>query len=528
MATASRNPLSSRLHSIQKSNPFSQSKIKRPRSPEPVADNVVQKRSRLAVVAPAAGPASRDKKKETKQERAARDAVWKDKYTRHFPEFSFYFDKDNIAADTDLHFLVKRIKHLKGTIEPFFSKNVTHLISDQPIPKEPDDLEAGDKENKSINRSKKTRGELIAKAQQFDMKIWNSPKLLTVLERLVPATIPATNNAAASLNRMLESERIHGTSERDPTQKRHDFHYFTKGSFFVVVEDMKDELATIVAQEYDNPKDGAKPSWPVLHLDPRARGPFVEFDDKERRRYERAQRCLQDGERQEEKRRKLRMEEAARRKAEAESRTRRAGGGDLRRTVSLTNLHRQAALEVDADLDLDAGESANASGFLASGPGGYFAASGNSVGITSGTGTTSTTGHAFKVPHIPTSLRDRKEVVTARRLPSTTAKNKGQVMGPPSAIPDRQSLLKRSRSTNTMRLPKRDEASKPGYCESCRQKFESFKDHIEGKRHRKFATNDAHFSQLDCLLDSVQRRTLEDVQYEDTRRDFEEDEDMDY
>lgn len=48
-------------------------------------------------------------------------------------------------------------------------------------------------------------------------------------------------------------------------------------------------------------------------------------------------------------------------------------------------------------------------------------------------------------------------------------------MGPPTTIPERAKFLRKSKSTNTLKLPKRDEATKPGYCECCRLKFEDFR-----------------------------------------------------
>jgi len=179
----------------------------------------------------------------------------------------------------------------------------------------------------------------------------------------------------------------------------------------------------------------------------------------------------------------------------------------------MNNLHRRGILpEVIPDGDPDHLESANASGYLASG--GYIAASGNSVGITSTTGTTSTTtdGSLTKL-QLPPGLRGRlqQEVVTSRRFAgSGKSKEKGD-MGPPAEIPDRRGLRK-SRSTNTLRLPKRDEGSKPGYCESCRVRFEDFKEHVQGRKHRKFAADDSHYVELDALLDRVRRRTVEEAE----------------
>lgn len=67
------------------------------------------------------------------------------------------------------------------------------------------------------------------------------------------------------------------------------------------------------------------------------------------------------------------------------------------------------------------------------------------------------------------------EVVTSRKVLNAATRGKDTSMGPPP-LPERQRILRKSRSTNTMRLPKRDETSKPGYCESCRQKFPDFKE----------------------------------------------------
>ena len=243
----------------------------------------------------------------------------------------------------------------------------------------------------------------------------------------------------------------------------------------MLVEDLKQELAPIAVLQYPIAK-GANGTdtgtWPVLHCHPKARGPFIEFDEREEKRWRKAENAEKEREREREQRRK-RFEQRRRSLKENQFKAQH----DLRRTVSMNNLHRRGILpEVIPDGDPDHLESANASGYLASG--GYVAASGNSVGITSTTGTTSaTTDGSLTKLQLPPSLRGRlqQEVVTSRRFGgSGKLKEKGD-MGPPAEIPDRRGLRK-SRSTNTMRLPKRDEGSKPGYCESCRVRFEDFKE----------------------------------------------------
>lgn len=353
---------------------------------------------------------------------------------------------------------------------------------------------------------------LVKKAVDFGIKIWSATKLESVLERcLISGNMPATTSHKSittvatppkattsqqrSLTRLLESERLHGTTtERDPTQKRHDFRYFSRASCFVLVEDMRQELATIHALEYPIAKgrDGVEHGeWPVLHCHPQARGPFLEFDEKEKKRWEKSQRTETEKVREQVQKARKKQQEI-KRKAQAQR-----NAGDLRRSVSMNNLRRRVSLPNSGypqlvDLDAEASgcdgatDSANASGYLASGPGGYMAASGNSVGITSTTGTTSTAGASFRNLKLPAALQERiqSQVVTSRKFPSAgtgagerrrTQSKKG-TMGPPMGIPERPNgMLRKSRSTNTLRLPKREEGCKPGYCESCRIKFEDFK-----------------------------------------------------
>ncbi|KAJ7675064.1 Dfp1/Him1, central region-domain-containing protein [Mycena rosella] len=532
-----------RTHPAIKSRSVSGSK--RPRSPDQSLD-VAPKRQKA--VASAAGQREKevDKEKLRRQvEREAQRKEFKEKYRRAFPAWRFYFDLDNIHPDnvSAVKLAQAKIRQLGGSIEDFFSNNITHLITDQPAPSEPPPIFTANKEN-DVPRHRlkspiKLKGpaaddlappahDLVSKAKSFEnTKVWSIAKLQSVVDRCLDAAPAAASSVAfsttlpsqRSLSRLLQSERLHGTSERDPTQKRHDYKYFNRGSYFMMVEDIRQELATVAVQEYIIPKgrdaSSAKVPWPVLHCHPQARGPFLPFDEKEKKRWEKTQRLevQQAGERQEKEQDKLLRVEVMKRKAEA--RLHACNQGDnLRRSASMNNMHRRAMLDEQQFVDLDDGEvadSANASGYFA---GGYMAASGNSVGITSTTGTTSTAGLSFKTSTLPPSLRGRQEVLTSLKFAS--AKPKGGDMGPPVAVPERRPpMLKKSRSTNTMRLPKRDEGSKPGYCECCRMKFDDFTKHIAGRKHRKFAIDEGNFLQLDYVLARVKRRTVEEVQNEE-------------
>ncbi|TCD62599.1 hypothetical protein EIP91_006645 [Steccherinum ochraceum] len=554
MTTLLRSPLTVRSPSLHLTPAYSPavhktSSIKRAHSPEPREDvySHPSKRAKPATAAAAASTSKEEPSRKSKSEsRLAKEAEFRDKYTRAFPKWKFYFDIDDVnAAKRDD--LKSRILEMGATVEIFFSQNVTHLITDEP------EQSYSNKENTSRSRSQqlqspiKLKGReaapesgahLVKKALDLDLKIWSPSKLDSILIRCLSPderTVgPSTSNTHAahapgaagerSLSRLLESERLHGTTERDPTQRRHDYLYFSKNSYFVLVEDLKQELATIAALEYPIKKDREgkeKGSWPVLHCHPQAKGPFLAFDEKKEE--ERRRQKIEHAEKERERRKAKDRDEQRRKQAQRHAMQQ----GDLRRSVSMNNLHRRATfpfqepperaelVDLDADADEDE-ESANASGLRESGQ--YVAASGNSVGITSTVGTTSTAGGRLRMLQLPARISRQlgQEVVTSRRISAVPnfKNDKENAMGPPP-VPDKISKpLRKSKSTNTLKLPKRDEGTKPGYCESCRQKFEDFKTHVTGRRHRKFAMDDSNFLALDYVLDRVKRRTVEEVQAE--------------
>ncbi|KAH9978855.1 hypothetical protein BGW80DRAFT_1281393 [Lactifluus volemus] len=506
------------------------STAKRPRSPDALdsQQSLNSKRPKPVPPSPSVTPALQEEESKLKTENALNFRV---KYTRAFPKFSFYLHWDVSEGGPDARErLQARINHLDARVEDFFSKdNITHFITNLPIPQ--DDITTNNnKENLMLKSPIRLKGRhiedlpianddrLLLKAVEWKMKIWTVAKLESVLDR---CQTPRTPDSI----RLLQSERVHGTTERDPNEKRLGFHYFSKNSYFILVEDLNDELATIHALDYPIKKgrDGKEyGDWPILYCHPRARGPFIEFDKTEARRAERAERQERAREQERVRRAAKLREHEMQRKVHAD-RLQAKKTGDLRRSVSMVNLHRRLSVGEDGrplqnfiDPDAEAGdtyESANASGYLASG---YMAASGNSMAITSTTGTTSTSGRSIRgASQMPPALRERlqQQIVTSRKVglgshagqKENDKEHKGD-MGPPPAIPERR-LLRKSKSTNTMRLPKREETTKPGYCECCRMKFDDFQKHVVDRKHRKYATNSENFIQLDYLLDRVRRQT---------------------
>lgn len=111
MATVSRYPLINRHQSNQPKSNHLLLGSKRPHSPE-TTENGIQKRIRTADTTVASG---RDKRKEQKQlEREAKETNFRDKYTRAFPNWVFYFDTDNIGPEVEVLSLEQSVEQLGG------------------------------------------------------------------------------------------------------------------------------------------------------------------------------------------------------------------------------------------------------------------------------------------------------------------------------------------------------------------------------------------------------------------------------
>ena len=94
--------------------------------------------------------------------------------------------------------------------------------------------------------------DFLSKLKGSDTKIWSLEKLISVVDRCLDPTPTAgvgTGQSSRSvlapqqrsLSRLLQTERLHGTTERDPTQRRHDHKYFNRNTYFLLVEDVKEE-----------------------------------------------------------------------------------------------------------------------------------------------------------------------------------------------------------------------------------------------------------------------------------------------
>ncbi|KAG9049552.1 hypothetical protein FS837_009890 [Tulasnella sp. UAMH 9824] len=528
------------------------------------------------------------KRKYTKEERIQREREitnFKEKYTKAFPNFRFYFHGLDASSKKELS---AKVKSLGARVEDFFSGNITHLISNRARPS-PDHVEGLDQDKENLAQSvagmakagkassaslkspiqlksprktpltvetagpSPTYDPLVLKAIQLSIKLWDSNKLESMLSRLLtpppkaearnrpPTTarpkslqsLNAADRSGVTLSHLLQAEKQAGiTTERDPKAKRPDYVYFPKSTHFLLIQDCDEVYAPVAVKDYGRWQKGDKPTWPVLNLDGigysnRSRAPVFGW--------------------------KPEMDQASSRKP-GETVAGASRKPDLRKTVSLQGLNRKRSISGQNLLrppssflrpdSIGTGSGSFAPSKYHSGASrpsfgsvslasaasglpsqGYVAASGNSAILTSNiASTTSTTGLLRgEADIIPGRKALHRQVVMNRTFgrQSITAEskdNEATLLEADSKAKDhaiaRPHVLRKSKSTNTMRLPPREETKKPGYCENCRVKFEDFAKHIKGSRHTRFANNASNFMDLDETLARVRRKTLDEWQQE--------------
>ncbi|KZO98993.1 hypothetical protein CALVIDRAFT_561410 [Calocera viscosa TUFC12733] len=478
-------------------------------------------------------PSKTDKDKVERRDKRerfeAQEREFREKYSAAFPKWTFHFDSLDATTSSNL---TQRVMQLGARVDTFFSKKVSHVITARTIPpdvkvsrgsstKDATPQAAlmkreGDKENvaprssqqgqrlsqtqstqqwKSSGRpalaplvrkdgnllfedSTLVKNDLLTKALHFGMKVWSVEKLTSVLDRIQLPASPL--HQTPNLSHLLADERLHGTRERDPNALRPDYTYFQRSSFFVLVEDMSGEHCAIMAKQYERPGKGEKAPWPCLYADKNASGPFSPG--------------YEESTSEEKPLANLSHEIAAAATLAAQPIASGAAlmvkakrPADLRKVLSMNNVKRAAAARgtPDASQAVQHSHDRNA----------YIAASGNSVSVTSAIATSARSGTGSVLPgtmaHTTNKQlqeRLRQQVLTNRLVAANVAPG-----------------LRKSKSTNTLKLPMREETKKPGYCENCRIKFADFSQHVKSKKHRTFATTQENFLQLDEVLERLRR-----------------------
>lgn len=150
----------------------------------------------------------------------------------------------------------------------------------------------------TIKRPKTRSADVLVRAREMGKKIWTLEKLQKILDMVLetdPYKSAVLNHGRSAshggkesnLLQLLQNERVHGPSDRDPTVVTKELHYF-KGPY-IYVYDIEEKTKPVMVREYNKVADKKDGDWPQFRVASQGRCPFVEdFDDKEARAHTQA------------------------------------------------------------------------------------------------------------------------------------------------------------------------------------------------------------------------------------------------
>lgn len=242
------------------------------------------------------------------------------------------------------------------------------------------------------------------------------------------------------------------TFERDPQVLRPDYHYFPPTARWVLSEDTTGEHRTILFREWNKPRRGEDPEWPVMHGGADGRCAFTRSTQP------------------------VDMPALPRGPV---ARVQATGGQSLlRKAISLDQLHKRGGPTLAPAVTLDESAGSGESAFLPPNPpkhthySVFQAASGNSVVITSNIASATSGLPPGAYGHSAGGPTD-KRIVELNRRPTVALSSGAQ--GRLLPLPRLRRTASVDTGLNATRAPAREQPPKAGYCENCRLRFDDFK-----------------------------------------------------
>lgn len=392
------------------------------------------------------------------------------------------------------------------------------------------------------------------------MKIWPCSKLQRVLQvmfELDPQQLEFVNaittGVSQGLAQLLNKERVHGPSDRDPTVSTKELNYF-KGPY-IYIYDIEEKQKPIMVREYAKVADTKDGDWPQFRATKDGRCPFVEEDAQERQR--RLDNLAHEKERQARRERALAQtapelkpppppplgrpisRPTATKRSLSEMQERALRAGDQNRVSEVFDL---AKANNPPSLEFNAFKSRAKTGRL---HGGEPVASGiqpsnitsaiqsqmisSAAGVLGAKAGTSKEMHGLQrkvLEKWPVQAKPQARRMSVRPNEMGNAQRSASLsVGfrmPGEIEEERIKDHKRTKSVPFAVPPKPKKRDlKPGYCENCQDKFDDFdqvrspstsnpyranvSQHILVKKHRKFAEDPSNWSGLDDLLSQLDR-----------------------
>ncbi|KAJ2491750.1 Cdc7p-Dbf4p kinase complex regulatory subunit [Coemansia sp. RSA 2050] len=458
----------------------------------------------------------------------ARVAEWVFAYRRAFPSFVFYFEG---IDDGTAQRLTAPIRNLGASVETFFSaQKVTHVI-----------VESAEIAN---DTSPDSGSHVVSLAKRFQLKIWDLEKLeKRVLAILVPGYNAANAHGGASvmsakrkLNEAFSTEKMyamrHKTFEGTSVAHCVDFYYFKY--YYVLVEDATHLNRPAIVEDYRPPEPGRDPPWPKLYMVPTGRCPFLQYEDPT------TSSKGSDSDVDDNKENVTPEPEATLPTVQLMSKTPASRLQTPHRKAwtptaqNAANEPGQCAVKplaiiqggrARADATREAADylltPTRPSRVMANGLGppkairpmdASLMMDSNASGIAHSHGTTSTSTAFHPSAADPTLQQGLLQNLNNGRV--THLSKLEQPVASPRVAGASNSVRRSGRVPPTPRTVKpraavrRPVVAMPGYCENCHSKYDDMIEHIKTPQHRRFATNERNWIELDSLLTRVQRPVL--------------------
>ncbi|KAI5778381.1 Dfp1/Him1, central region-domain-containing protein [Geopyxis carbonaria] len=409
-------------------------------------------------------------------------------------------------------------------------------------------------------------GDILLKAREYGMKIWALDKLQRVLNGLldIPIHNPSLVSACdrngrgvqpydarvqpnVDLSHLLRNERLHGPTERDSNTNPRDLHHF-KGPF-IYIRDVTGTTRPIIVREYPKVPRREDGTWPQFRSVSGGKCPFVEEKEHQRRDKDRTQEKARDKEVP-----PLAKESTGLERSISSSRTQVA----RHKRISTQNGAMDARDNQRAAMMRPAPKGSQSTATVPAKRLGYRQE--NSIAFTATNGqnpsryTQEPAASGVQPSNITSAIRSQvvsshpdqpgQRGGTSREIYGLQRKVAGNVLlaNPNSRLNDAKKSvdgkITKKRCSDGKEKPGRLEEkdqivsfkverngeniapnkrqvkqeSRPGYCENCREKFEDFEEHTVSRKHRKFATDNKNWAELDDLLSKLHRPMNKQVQ----------------
>ncbi|KAF9193549.1 hypothetical protein BGZ51_009544 [Haplosporangium sp. Z 767] len=465
---------------------------------------------------------------------------WNQKVVSLLDQKRFYFDC--VDPNTTAR-LTKTLKVYNASVTKFFSNDVTHIITTNPIPKKdlvPRNKVSGDKHASTLSPSPIVSGKfsvpppapnaetnILVKAMGFGIQVVSLEKFLHLLRPVMVEPIAPTEDR--KLQDLLHREKVFGlTTAQNDDLHRSEYHIL-KGNY-VLIEDTTGYYQTILAHEYPPETRRGIPPWPKIYVQATTKSPYVHVESRSKH---------------------LKQPPAALDNKDEDAKVAKPGQGLPQESSVKCDVKEAAPMIVSGIIDSTVSNVISTSNVVST----SNAVSTNSaIGKPTGVHVlqntpdrvieqlgkrvlNSTKGQAGIVPEMKQqqfvnpadvvrtakssshrALLSRKQEPLAA-IDTNTLISRLPTQSPSTAQPAQQPLIPAFKTPQhvteengsqtkpvTEVAPATAVVPRKGFCENCRGFYNDIDKHIYSREHRQYAHDQSKFAQLDTLLARLQRR----------------------